>query len=110
MTLAWELPPPWDWLVIIGVLAVVSMPIFWLSFTGYHRRYFFDKALKLATLRTIGWLILYGGSFALVFWLFSLVWPAGWLRYLVGSVVWWLLSETILALGRQYIDRLLEVL
>jgi len=29
---------------------------------------------------------------------------------LVGSVVWWLLSETILALGRQYIDRLLEVL
>lgn len=110
MDLVWLLPPPWDWFVIISLLTVVCVPIFWLSLTGYHRRYFFDKALKLAVLRTIGWLILYGGSFALVFWIFSLLWPPGWTRYVVGGIVWWLLSETILALAWQFIDRLLEVL
>ena len=109
MDVAWELPPPWDWLLIVGVLVVVIVPVFWLSFTGYQRRYFFGKALKLAIVRTVGWLVLYGGSFALVFWLISQVWTAGWLRYVVGSFVWWLLTESVLALGWRFFDRLLEV-
>lgn len=110
MDLKWWLSPPWDYLAIIGVLVVVRVPVFWLSFTGYHRRYFFDKVLKLSILRTIGWLILFGGSFTLVFWVISLMLSAGWLRYLVGGAVWWLLSETILGIGWKFIDRLLEVL
>ena len=109
MDVAWELPPPWDWLLIVGVLVVVIVPVFWLSFTGYQRRYFFGKALKLAIVRTVGWLVLYGGSFALVFWLISQVWTAGWLRYVGGSFVWWLLTESVLALGWRFFDRLLEV-
>ena len=110
MSLAWELPPPWDWLVIGAVLAGVSGPVFWLSWSGYQRRYFPGKALQMALGRTFAWLVMYGGSFALIFGLISLFLPAGGARYLVGAAVWWLVSETALALAWPYVERLLEVL
>lgn len=106
--MAWELPPPWNWLVAIITLVIVGGFVFRFSFGSYHRRYFFDKALQLALWRTVGWLVLYGGSVGVVFWLVSLAWPVGWLRYLVGSAVWWLLSETVLAAGLKLLDRALE--
>lgn len=107
--MVWELPPPWDWLILAITIILVGGFVFWFSLANYHRRYFFDKALQLAVWRTLGWLVLYGGSFGLLFWIFSLIWPAGWLRYLVGSSVWWLLSETILAAIWKLLDRWLEV-
>ena len=106
----WELPPPWNWIVTVGLGLVLAGAMFWLSLHSYHRRYFFDKALQLASLRTAGWLVLYGGSFALVYWLTALAVPEGWLRYLVVGCVWWLLSETTLALVWTFFDRFLEVL
>lgn len=105
-----ELPSPWNWLVTVGIALVLGSAIFWLSLHHYHRRYFFDKALQLAFLRTVGWLLMYGGSAALLYWLSALVTPVGWLRYLVMGCAWWLLSETVLAFAWQGFDRLLEVL
>jgi hypothetical protein len=64
----------------------------------------------LALLRTVGGLVLYGGSLALALWLISSLLPLGWLRYLVGSGIWWLLSETVVAGGMKLLDRILEVI
>ncbi len=108
MSTAWLVSPTWDRFVIAGVLVVASVLVFWLSYTGYEYRYFTGKALKLALLRTVGWLVMYGGTFVLIFALLSRVWPAGWLRYVIGGGVWWLLTETVLALGWQWLNRLLE--
>ncbi|MGH2521056.1 MAG: hypothetical protein ACRDH2_01015 [Anaerolineales bacterium] len=36
--------------------------------------------------------------------------PLGWLRYLVGGGVWWLLSETALALGWELLGGVLDTL
>lgn len=105
---ALDVPPPWTWVVIVGLFAFSSVIVFWLSFTAYHRRYFSGKAIKLALLRTIGWLILNGGAFWLLFTLVSLIFPSGsWLPYLVGSGAWWLLSQTVLALGMKILDQML---
>jgi hypothetical protein len=107
--IALDVPPRWAWLVIAGIFTLLSVVVFRFSFSAYHRRYFFDKALKLAFWRTAGWLILNGGAFWIIFWLISLAFPArGWLPYLVGCGVWWLLSETLLAAGLRILDRLLE--
>jgi hypothetical protein len=107
--IALDVPAPWAWLVIVGIFAVLSVVVFRFSFGAYHRRYFFDKALKLAFWRTVGWLVLNGGSFWIVFWVISLAFPeSGWLPYLVGYGVWWLLSSTLLTAGLQVLDRLLE--
>jgi hypothetical protein len=107
--IALDVPPPWAWLVIVGIFGVLSMVVFRFSFLAYHRRYFLDKALQLAFWRTIGWLVLNGGSFCIVFWLISKAFPtSGWLAYLVGCGVWGLLSNTLLAAGLQVLDRLLE--
>lgn len=106
--MAWELPSPWNWIVALVTVVVVSGVVFWFSFGSYHRRYFFDKALQLALWRTLGWVVLYGGSVALVVWLVSALAPIGWLRYLIGGAVWWLLSETVLAAGVRLLDRALE--
>ncbi|RPH63061.1 MAG: hypothetical protein EHM81_00920 [Chloroflexi bacterium] len=106
----WELPPPWDKVLFAGLLLVFGAAIFWFSFSGYHRRYFFDKALLLALLRTLGGLVLYGGSLALALWLISSLLPFGWLRYLVGGGIWWLLSETVVAGGMKLLDRILEII
>lgn len=106
----WELPSPWNWITTLGTLAVLWVAIFWVSLHAYHRRYFAGKALQLACLRSLGWILLYGGSFALISWLATWTTPAGWVRYLVIGSAWWLLSETILALAWYWFDRLLEVL
>lgn len=106
---ALDVPPPWAWGVIVGVFALLSGVVFRFSFFAYHRRYFYDRALKLAFWRTVGWLVLSGGSFLILFLLLSLVFPAsGWWAYLVGCGLWWVLSKTILAVGMQILDRLLE--
>lgn len=106
---ALDVPPPWAWLVIVGIFAALSMMVFWFSFSAYHRRYFFDKALKLALWRTFGWLVLNGGTFSILFWVLLLAFPGrGWLPYLVGGTVWGLLSQTVLSAGLQLLDRLLE--
>ena len=105
----WELPPRWDNVLFGGLLLVFGIAIFWLSLSHYHRRYFSDKALQLALLRTIGALALYGSSLALAFWLVTMLPSLGWLRYLVGGCVWWLLSETVVAWGVKFLDRVLEV-
>jgi hypothetical protein len=60
--IALDVPAPWVWLVIVGIFAVLGVVVFRFSFWAYHRRYFFDKALKLAFWRTVGWLVLNGGS------------------------------------------------
>ncbi len=107
--IALDVPPPWTWLVIVGIFGVLSVVIFRFSFGAYHRRYFFNKALQLAFWRTLGWLVLNGGSFLVIFWLISVsLSTSGWLPYLVGCGVWWLLSNTLLAAGMQLVDRLLE--
>ena len=93
----------------MGILVALGVVVFRFSFWAYHRRYFFNKALKLAFWRTIGWLVLYGGSFWLVFWLVSVLFPnSGWQAYLAVCVLWWLLSKTLLAGGLYLLDRLLE--
>lgn len=105
-----DVPPPWAWLVIAGVFAVLSVVVFRVSFDAYDdRRYFFNKALKLAFWRTLGWLALNGGSFCIVFWLINLIFPeSGWWAYLAGGGVWWLLSNTLLAAGMHILDYRLE--
>ncbi|MCL4805325.1 MAG: hypothetical protein KJ046_13565 [Anaerolineae bacterium] len=106
---ALDIPLPWSWLVIVAVFAVLTVVVFKLSFEAYLRRYFFDKALRLSLLRTTVWLILNGSTFCFIFWLITRWFPdRGWLAYLVGTFVWWLLSETILAIGMQLFDQLLE--
>lgn len=110
MTLAWTLSPPWDWLLIVVLLILVSAGVFWLSFTAYQQRYFFNKALQLSVLRTVAWLVLYGGSFALVFWLVSLFLSPGVTRYFVGSAAWWLLANTALAIIWNFLDGVWEAL
>jgi hypothetical protein len=107
--IALDVPPSWAWFVIAGIFVALSVVVFRFSFWAYHRRYFFDKALKLAFWRTVGWLVLNGGAFGIIFWLITLAFPArGWVPYLVGCAVWWFLSETLLAAGMQILDRLLE--
>lgn len=109
MDLAWLLSPPWDWIVIATALGAAGLPLFWYSFGAYHRRYALDRALELAILRTVGWLVLYGGTFALVFWLLSRVLPIGWIRYVVGGGVWWILRGAVLGFAWAFYDRWLEV-
>lgn len=102
-------PPPRAWFVIMGIFGVLGVLVFRFSFDTYHRRYFFNRALQLAFWRTLGWLVLNGGSFFVVFWLTSVALPTrSWLAYLIGCSVWWLLSKTLLAAGLQLLDRLLE--
>jgi hypothetical protein len=107
--IALDVPPPWAWLVIMGIFAVLSVVVFRFSFWAYHRRYFFNRAIVLAFWRTLGWLVLNGGAFWIVFWLISLAFPtSGWRAYLVGCVAWWFLSKTLLAAGLQLLDHVLE--
>ena len=107
--IASDVPPPWAWLAVVGIFAVLSVVVFRFSFWAYHRRYFFNKAIVLAFWRTVGWLLLHGGSFWIVFWSISMAFPtSGWWSYLVVCVVWWLLSKTLLAAGLHLLDRLLE--
>ena len=108
MDLAWLARTPWDWIVIGVSLAVAAAALFVFSFGAYHRRYFFDRALRLALLRTVGWLVLYGGTFALVFWLLSRAWPAGWTRYVVGGAAWWVVKEAVLGFAWRLYDAWLE--
>jgi uncharacterized membrane protein len=110
MDLAWYMSPPWDIVVIVAVLAVAGAAVFYLRLGAYHRRYFFDKALQLALITTLAWLIFFGGAFALVFWLVSFFVPAGWLRIVVGVGVWWLLNQTVLTFGWEFVDRWLNAL
>lgn len=106
---ALDVPPPWAWLVIVGIFTVLSVVVFRFSFGAYHQRYFYNKALKLAFWRTVGWLVLNGGAFSILFGLLSLAFPGkGWVPYLVGGAVWWLLSQTVLSAGLRLLDRLLE--
>lgn len=112
--IALDVPPPWSKLVITGVFGVLvfgvlGVMVFNFSLQAYHRRYFFDKALKLAFCRTLAWLVLNGGSFLVIFWLISVFFPttSGWLLYLidlVGLVVWNFLSDA----GMGLVDYLLE--
>lgn len=106
--MVWDLPPPWDIILLIIVFAVVGVGVFHLYFSAYHRRYFSGKAMQLAAVKTVGLLVLWGGSFWIVFWLVSQVLPPGWLRYLVGGGVWWLLSQTVVMLGWKLLDRVLD--
>lgn len=110
MDLAWYLPPPWDVVLIVAVLTVTGAFVFYLRFGAYERRYFTGKAFQLAAITTLAWLIFFGGSFALVFWLVSFFIPPGWLRIAVGGGVWWLLNQTVLAFGWEFVDRWLNAL
>ena len=52
--------------------------------------------------------MLYGGTFSLVFWLLSRVWPAGWTRYVVGGAAWWVVKEAVLGFAWRLYDAWLE--
>jgi hypothetical protein len=106
--MVWELSPPWDMIIAIGAFMVMGIFVFWNYLSVYERRYFHWKGHQLALVKTVAWLIFYGGSFGLVFWLVSLGLSPGWLRYLVGGGVWWLLSETVLGLSWPFVDQALD--
>ncbi len=108
ISFSWGISPAWDWLVIFVVLIVVGGLVFWRSNKKYQSHYSMERSLKLAILRTTGWILVYGSSFVLIFWLVSQQLPTGWLRYLVAGLVWWLLAEMILAPAWRFFDRLFE--
>lgn len=110
MDLAWYLSPPWDIVVIVAMLLVAGGAVFYLRFGVYHRRYFTDKAIQLAAITTLAWMIMYGGSFALVYGLTSLFLPPGWLRIAVGGGVWWLLNQIVLGFAWELADRWLNAM
>jgi len=110
MDLVWYMPWPWDLVVIVVVLTVASVVVFYLRFGAYHRRYFTDRALQLTALTTLAWLVVYGGAFMLVCGLTALFLPPGWLRIAVGSGVWWLLANTALTFGWEFVNRWLNAM
>ena len=104
----WELSSPWDMIVAVGTFVLMGGYVFWHHLSIYERKYFPWKGHQLALIKTGAWLILYGGSFSLIFWLVSLWLEPGWLRYLIGGGVWWLLTETILGLSWPFVDQALD--
>lgn len=106
---ALDFSSPWNWLIVLGVFAVLGIMVFKFSFDAYYRRYFYGKALKLAFWRTVGWLVLSGVSFVIVFWPLSILFPkSSWWAYLIGWTVWGILSETVVAAGVHILDAFLE--
>ena len=99
----WELETPWSWIVLIGSLLVLAGVVFWIQFMGLRRRS--GRAGEIAAIKTAAWMILFGGSFTLIFWIVSLFMAPGFARYLVGGGIWWLLSQTVLSLIWTGLDR-----
>jgi len=106
MDAVWELESPWSWILLVTCLVILAGVVFWIQWSFWWRKS--GRAPQIAAAKTLAWLVLYGGSFALTFWIVSSFMKAGTARYLVGGGVWWLLSQTVLALAWTGVSRILD--
>lgn len=88
----WILRSPWALLVAAITLLILWGGAFWLYYGAYERKYFTDKALKVAALRATILVVWYGITFGLVFAAVTALLPPGQWRFVVGTFVWWLVS------------------
>ena len=103
MDAVWEIPEPWSWVLLFGCLVILALVVFWIQFVGLSRRS--GRAAEIAAIKTAAWMILYGGSFTLIFWIVSRFMTPGFARYLVGGGIWWLLSQKVLSIVWSGLDR-----
>ena len=69
MDAVWELKEPWSWALIAVCLVMLALVVFWIRLVAWNRRS--SRAVQIAAVRTLAWLVLYGGSFTLIFWVVS---------------------------------------
>lgn len=89
----WDLEPPFSTLLFIAGFLIWGTIVGWRHWVLYETVYFPARARLYAIITALIWMIVYGGAFGLVVWVVvNLVAAALW-RYLVGAILWWLLSQ-----------------
>ncbi len=106
--MAWYLDAPWDRIVIGITLAALAVFLFWLHLGAYERIYFPARAVGQAALKTGYWVACYGLSFGAVYYGVSQFVSPGWLRYLVGGVIWWAVSNILPELVWKPLSRIID--
>ncbi len=108
--MVWYLNAPWDRIIIGITLVVLAVFLFWQHLVAYERIYFPARAVGLAAVKTVYWLACYSLSFGAVYVGVSRFMAPGGLRYLVGGVIWWAVSNILNVLVWKPVSRAIDKL